>query len=313
MKMTDYQQPDDFLLDKRQVRNSFDLAAASYDEVAVLQREIGQRMAQRLDLIRINPQQILDAGAGTGSFSRLLSQRYPHARVIALDVSHAMLTVAKKSSSPPPAWRWWSSLRKKHTRQVFACGDIEQLPLTDNSVDLIFSNLTLQWCNDLERVFKGFRRILRPDGLLMFSTFGPDTLKELRYCWNKIDQFTHINTFIDMHDIGDALLRQRFTEPVMDVERIILTYRDISTLMSDLKMLGAHNVNAGRRQTLTGKGRIRSLTEAYECYRENGVLPASYEVVYGHAWAGMHQTHKNDSTADAIVPISQIQHRSLKG
>ena len=113
--------------------------------------------------------------------------------------------------------------------------------------------------------------------------------------------------------VSNYLFRQRFTEPVMDVERIILTYRDISTLMSDLKMLGAHNVNAGRRQTLTGKGRIRSLTEAYECYRENGVLPASYEVVYGHAWAGMHQTHKNDSTADAIVPISQIQHRSLKG
>jgi len=301
---------DDFLLDKKRVRSSFDLAADSYDKVAILQREIGHRMAQRMDLIRIEPQRILDAGAGTGSFCRLLSQRYPQSQVIALDISHAMLKIARQHAAAPATRRWLPFLRTKYFKQGYACGDIEQLPLIDNSVDLIFSNLTLQWCNDLEQVFAGFRRILRPNGLLMFSTFGPDTLMELRKCWSKIDHFTHINTFIDMHDIGDALMRHGFAEPVMDVERITLTYKDINTLMRDLKMLGAHNVTAGRRQTLTGKGRIKALGEAYEYYRNEGVLPASYEVVYGHAWAGTHRPHEHDSAHEARIPLSQLRNRS---
>jgi malonyl-CoA O-methyltransferase len=301
---------EDFLLDKQRVRSSFDLAANRYDEVAVLQREIGQRMAERLDLVRITPQRILDAGAGTGSFSRSLSQRYPQAHVIALDISHAMLRRAHRITSARSIWRRLPYIGKKFSKQLFACGDIEQLPLTADAVDLIFSNLTLQWCNDLEQVFAGFRRILVPGGLLMFSTFGPDTLKELRECWSRIDHFTHVNTFIDMHDIGDALLRHGFSEPVMDVERITLTYTDIKSLMHDLKSLGAHNVTRGRRQTLTGKGRIKALMDAYESYRRDGVLPASYEVVYGHAWAGTQKSQVHGPAHEARIPLSQLRDRS---
>ena len=151
---------EDFLLDKQRVRSSFDLAANRYDEVAVLQREIGRRMAERLDLVRITPQQILDAGAGTGSLSRSLSQRYPQAHVIALDISHAMLRRAYRVTSARSMWRRLPYIGKKFSKQLFACGDIEHLPLTADAVDLIFSNLTLQWCNDLEQVFvvvHGFR------------------------------------------------------------------------------------------------------------------------------------------------------------
>jgi malonyl-CoA O-methyltransferase len=178
---------------------------------------------------------------------------------------------------------------------------------------MIFSNLTLQWCNDLDRVFEGFWRILKPGGLLMFSTFGPDTLKELRACWHKIDQFTHVNAFIDMHDVGDALMRHRFSEPVMDVERLTLTYQDIRTLMQDLKMLGAHNVTAGRRQTLTGKGRIQALTRAYESYRHDGVLPASYEVVYGHAWIPANKEQDLHSGYETRIPLSHLRGPSRRG
>lgn len=300
----------DFHLDKHLVRSAFDQATEHYDEIAVLQREIGQRMLERLDLIRIQPQRILDAGAGTGSFSSSLSNRYPQSHIIALDLSSAMLRHARQHVSMNSTWRWLPYINKKFNKQMFVCGDIEQLPLTENCVDMIFSNLTLQWCNDLDRVFEELQRILKPGGLLMFSTFGPDTLMELRECWRKIDHFTHINAFIDMHDIGDALLRHRFSEPVMDAEHITLTYKDIRTLMHELKMLGAHNVTAGRRQTLTGKGRIKALIEHYETYRREGVLPATYEVVYGHAWVAENKLLDPHARHETTIPLSQLGNRS---
>jgi len=303
----------DFQLDKHLVRGAFDQAAERYNEVAVLQREIGQRMLERLGLIRIEPQRILDAGAGTGYFCSSLSQSYPQSSIVALDVSRAMLKYALRHTSSNSPWRWLPYFNKKFSKQVFVCGDIEQLPLVENSVDMIFSNLTLQWCNDIDRVFDEFWRILRPGGLLMFSTFGPDTLKELRECWRSIDSFTHVNAFIDMHDIGDALLRHRFREPVMDVENFMLTYKDIKTLMHDLKMIGAHNVTTGRRKTLTAKGHIKALVECYERYRQDGLLPATYEVVYGHAWVGENKTQAQRPGHETAVPLSQLRNRTRRG
>ena len=299
----------DFHLDKQRVRSAFDQAAADYDAVAVLQREVGQRMLDRLDLIRINPSRILDAGAGTGYFNAALSQRYPQSHVVALDLSLSMLEHAHHQSTANSPWRWLPYLNNKSSACIFVCGDVEQLPLAENCIDMIFSNLTLQWCNDMGRVFEEFRRILKPGGLFMFSTLGPDTLKELRECWKKIDHFTHVNAFIDMHDIGDALLRNLFSEPVMDVERFTLTYKEVKTLMHDLKMLGAHNVTAGRRQTLTGKGRFRALAGLYEKYRHDGVLPASYEVIYGHAWVPEKKQKSSSPAHEARIPLSQLRHR----
>lgn len=293
--------PELYRLDKRLMRRAFESAAREYDKSAMLQHEVGRRMLERLGLVRLKPSFILDAGAGTGAPSKALVQRYPGATVIALDIAHGMLLEARMRVSFLSKWF-------TH-RQTFVCSDIESLPLTTASVDMIFSNLSLQWCNDLDRALSEFYRVLKPGGLLMFSTFGPDTLKELRASWSKVDQYSHVNAFMDMHDIGDALVRARFANPVMDVERHTLTYPDLNTLLRDLKSIGAHNVTAGRPHGLTGKGRLRQLTAAYEKYRKDGVLPASYEVIYGHAWAP--ETMPQQTSRDGVVtiPLSSLHGR----
>lgn len=268
---------DNFTLDKARVRAAFDRAAPRYDDAAVLQSEVRARLLERLDLVKIQPQIILDIGAGTGHGTAALMQRYKKADVIAVDVAHGMLLQTRHKNS---SWRPWQKT------PALACGDAESLPFADACADMIFSNLTLQWCNDLDRTFKEFRRVLKPGGLLMFTTFGPDTLKELRQSWSSVDGFNHVNVFIDMHDIGDAMMRARLAIPVvMDAENFTLTYATVQHLMRDLKTIGAHNVTAGRARGLTGKGRMQAVYAAYENYRREGVLPATYEIVYGHAWA----------------------------
>ena len=173
--------------------------------------------------------------------------------------------------------RW---LRRPHA----VCADAARVPLASRSVDLVFSNLMLQWCNDPDTVFGEFRRVAAPGGLLTFTTFGPDTLKELRSAWSAADGYSHVNRFIDMHDLGDALVRAGFAEPVMDVEQFTLTYDDLRGLMNDLKAMGAHNVTHGRSRGLTGRRRLAAAVAAYEAFRVDGRLPATWEVVYGHAW-----------------------------
>lgn len=290
-------------LDKNLLRRAFERAAPRYDEAALLQREVGRRMLERLDLIQIKPQVILDIGCGTGSASRALTQRYKDARLVSVDLAFNMLKEARQRL--PFLTRW------RAKRPAYICADAECLPFDSASADMIFSNLTLQWCDDLDRVFAEFRRVLKPGGLLMFSTFGPDTLKELRASWAQVDDFNHINAFMDMHDIGDALVRARLATPVMDVEHFTLTYPDVLKLMHDLKTLGAHNVTAGRAYGLTGKGRLKALTLAYENYRTAGLLPASYEVVYGHAWGPDHAGMLNTEPGVAKVSLQQVR-RSLR-
>ncbi len=259
------------LLHKRSLRDAFGRAAEHYDDVAVLQREVGERIMERLQLVRVSPQTILDVGAGTGVFSQALSRRYKKARVVALDIAPRMLTQARKRKG------WFS-------RQGFVCGDADSLPIAPASIDLIFSNFTLQWCGELDQAFAEFRRVLKPGGLLMFSTLGPDTLKELRQSWQAVDGRPHVHDFIDMHDVGDALLRAGLSDPVMDVENFTLAYTDAMQLMRELKIIGAHNAAIDRPQGLTGKGSLKKMLSAYEDLRRDGVLPATYEVVYGHAW-----------------------------
>ncbi len=265
---------------KSRIRRSFERAASSYDGAAVLQREVSDRMAERLELIKLQPATILDAGSGTGYGARALRQRYDKARVIELDLALPMLQVASGGSA------WWQKklpfLRASRPPQV--CGDVENLPLASNSVDMIWSNLTLQWLTPPDRAFGELQRVLRPDGVLMFSTLGPDTLKELRQAFAGIDSFGHVNRFIDMHDVGDALVHAGFSEPVMDMEYITLTYESVKAVLLDLKAIGAQQLQDGRNPGLMGKSRWSQLVAAYERLRRDGRLPATYEVVYGHAW-----------------------------
>lgn len=259
-------------LDRIAMRQAFANAAKSYDAAAVLQREVAGRLLERFDYIKATPSVIVDIGAGTGEHTASLAKRFARSKVIGIDVAEPMLKQLKKRST------WRRPLRA-------VCADMQKLPLASNSVDLIFSNLALQWCESLEATFKEFNRVLRPGGFALFSTFGPDTLKELRHSWSVVDNRTHVHNFIDMHDIGDAMLRSGLAEPVMDVENFTLTYADVFSLMHELKAIGAHNVENDRQRGLTGRGRINALQNAYAQFKQDGILPASYEVVYGHAWA----------------------------
>ena len=263
---------DEFDLQRDAVRRSFADAADTYDEVAALQREVLARLLERLDVMPTTPAVVLDAGSGTGVGTRALADRFPRAQVIALDHAEPMARRARKRG------RWLRPLSA-------VCADALRLPLRDASVDLVFSNLMLQWLGAPDAAFREFLRVLKPGGRMLFTSFGPATLEELRDAWQAADDHVHVNRFIDMHDVGDALLRAGFRDPVMDAERMTLTYRDTMALMRDLQAMGAHNVTEGRPHGLTGPRRLRAMQAAYEARRTDGLLPATWEVVYGHASA----------------------------
>jgi malonyl-CoA O-methyltransferase len=277
-------------LDPRSVRRAFERAAATYDSAAVLQREVGQRMAERLALVRLAPEAILDAGCGTGDALTELRTRFPSASIVGVDIALAMLAAAKlRGISAGAAER--SILARllgprppAGGRTALVCADTCRLPLGGGNFDLLWSNLTLHWINEPAAAFAEFHRVLRVGGLLMFTTLGPDTLVEIRTAFAGVDRATHVSRFIDMHDLGDFLVHAGFAEPVMDMEKITLTYADASALMRDLKAIGAQNATVGRPRGLTGRARWQRMLAALERFRREGRLPATFEVVYGHAW-----------------------------
>lgn len=290
-------------VDKNLVRKAFEKAATTYDANAVLQREIADRMLERLDYIKHQPRTLLDAGTGTGYGAQHLRTRYPDTAIIALDLAESMLKIARPQTS------LWQKLRGT-TPFHAVCADIDQLPLKTSSVDMVWSSLALQWCNDLNVSFAELYRVLAPGGLLMFATFGPDTLKELRAAFAEVDGYSHVNEFVDMHDIGDVLVSAGFNTPVMDMEYITLTYADLKTMLLELKGIGAHNVTAGRNQGLMGRARWTALEAAFERRRKDGRLPATYEVIYGHAWVNQ-KTRTQDGYQ--IVQMNIQRRRSEKG
>lgn len=288
---------DVYYLDKTRIRRSFDRAATSYDAAAVLQTEVRARMFSRLDLVKIAPDTILDAGCGTGHASQTLLERYPQSRVISLDLAMGML---KKTQSNQVGIKHKVKSLLGLQKQHYVCSDIESLPLANASVGMMWSNLAVQWCNDLDAAFTEAHRVLQDEGLLIFSTFGPDTLKELRAASSADPEHIHVSRFIDMHDIGDALVRAGFTAPVLDVERFELTYDDALGVMRDLKAIGAHNAAEGRNRGLLGRGFLQKLNDNYERFRKDGKLPATYEVVYAHAW----KAKAKPKLADGAAPIN---------
>ena len=290
---------DSYHIDKARARASFGRAAETYDAAAILQKQVRDEMLSRLDLVKISPQVILDAGCGTGAASHALQKRFAKSQVVSLDFALPMLQ--KTRSHDLGLLSQLKSLFGS-TKQSLLCADIEALPLASASTGLIWSNLAIQWCNDLDAALQEFHRVLQPEGLLMLSTFGPDTLRELRVATNQNNvgepSRTSVSRFIDMHDIGDALVRAGFSAPVLDVERFTLTYDDVKSVMRDLKSIGAHNATDGRARGLLGRGFLQKLQENYEQFRSEGKLPATFEVVYGHAWRG------KDKPADGLSPIT---------
>lgn len=282
-------EPAPHALEKRRVRRAFGRAASGYEASAVLQRAVQAESLERLDVVRLSPARVLDLGCGPGGGSRLLRARYRRAQVVGADLALPMLRLQR------PGLRWWRRAQR-------VCADAEALPFASAAFDLVYSNLMLQWCHPPERALAEVARVLRPGGLFSFTSFGPDTLKELRGAWARVDGGPHVSTFVDMHDLGEALVRCGYQQPVLDVEHYTLTYPTLEALARDLKAIGAQNAALGRRRPLTGKKAWRALAAAYEDFRAHGVLPASYEVIHAHAWRSDRPVIER-SHGDSAVPL----------
>ena len=254
------------------VRRAFGRAAHSYEAHAALQDEVQQRLQERLDDVPLAAQDILDLGSGTGRGTAALCKRYPKARTIALDLALPMLQAARRQR------RWLRPLAR-------VCADAEALPFIESSIDLVHSSLCLQWCGRLDAVFDEFRRVLKPGGLVMFSTFGPQTLVELRSAFAEVDATARVSRFLDIQPIGDALLAAGFRDPVLERDVFTLTYPDALSLMRELRAIGATNADIDRPRGMTGKAHLRRVIESYESQRQDGRLSATYEVFYALAWA----------------------------
>ena len=269
----------DFQLDPGLVRRRAGRAAAGYASVDTLAREISRRMGERLDYIRIEPRRILDLGCGPGADLPAFAQRYPGVPRIAIDSAPAMLAQARGDTGLLKRLLRFG----KPAEPDFVCADATALPLARGSVSFAWSNLMLQWLHDPLPALKEIHRVLEVGGMLMFSTLGPDTLKELRAALPPSDA-EHLHRFIDMHDLGDALVGAGFSDPVMDMEMLTVTYTSLDDLLHDLRASGSANAAVTRPRGLVGKGHWQKLRANYEQLRRDGRLPATVEVVYGHAW-----------------------------
>ena len=234
-------------------------------------------MLERLQYIKLKPGRIVDAGCGDGHGAERLAKRYPRAQVLGLDFALPLLQVALGRDT-------WLRRVLKRARVEYLCADFASVPLAAASVDLAWSNLALHCAGEPQSAFKELRQMLKVGGLLMFSCYGPDTLKELKNAFAAHDLVPHVHDFVDMHDLGDMLSACGFDAPVMDMELITLTYADVDALLTDLCATGQQNVLAERRRGLTGKSVFNAMRAAYEKLRRDGRLPASFEIVYGHAW-----------------------------
>lgn len=287
--------------DSRHVRRAFSRSASGYERAAALQREIGARLMESLDYLddpalgRAPPRTVVDLGSGPGHAAAALRRRWPKAQVVAMDLALPMLREARRHAG------WWRPFAR-------VCGDARALPLADGSIDVLFSNLCLQWVDDLPAVLAGFRRALRPGGLLLFSTFGPETLHELREAFAGADDAPHVSPFAAIAQVGDALLHAGFRDPVLDRDMFVQPHPDLPHLMRELRDIGATNALHARRHTLTGRARFAAAAAAYEpMRRSDGTLPATWEALYAHAWAPEAGAPIRKNGLDTVaVPLSRI-------
>ena len=285
-------------LDTLRVQRAFDKAAPSYDKYAVLQRTVADHLLEILDIFTTKPAQVVDLGAGTGYCTSALQKRFPKAKLTLCDISRQMLKVAR--SKPR---RWFKTPR-------YVCANLNALPFAQNSVDVFFSSLAFQWCNDLDRLFKHCKDALKPDGLLIFSSLGPDTLRELRESFAAVDTNPHVHDFIDMHDVGDALVRAGFAAPVLQTDRITMTYQTMQDVMRDLRGIGAVNQASSKSRGLSSRQKFSAAQEHYEQFRHDDLLPATYEIVYAHAFSPNNRDPRQDGSTVASFPLHQLQRRS---
>lgn len=295
--------------DSQHIRHAFSRAAATYDGAAALQREVGARLAESLphyalsaDRQGATPAVVLDVGSGTGALAAHAQALWPRACVVALDLALPMLARRPRGSLADAV--------RRRARPRPVCADARAVPLREASVDVVVSNLCLQWTEDLPAVLAGFRRLMRPGGLLLFSTFGPETLHELRAAFAG-DAVPHVSGFAPIAAVGDALVAGGWRDPVLDRDVFVRGHADLPALMRELRELGATNASDARRRTLTGRGRFARAAAAYEPLRRDGLLPSSWEVLYAQAWAPPHGTPVRIGGADEVrIPVHGIPVRT---
>lgn len=255
----------DFSIDKDKVRHSFSSAVSSYDGFASLQRKVGLELLNKND--SFEKKNILDVGCGTGFLAQEILLKALVQQMITVDIALPMVQATK------------NKLKSEGAVQ-YICADAEKLPFLDKTVDQIISNLALQWCQNLTAVFKGFKRILKQDGQILFSTFGPDTLQELKTSWAEVDNYTHVNNFYSVDHLTIFLERAEFKDIQIEVKYYQSNYRTVIELMRELKGIGANNVLSGRNPNITSKAQMQKMVDAYEKQRKNDFIPATYEVIF---------------------------------
>lgn len=273
---------------KREICNSFNAHAKDYENAAKIQLEIGSRLIQRLDYFKIKPKNILDLGCASGSLTKLLKNRYPEANIFGLDLAFAMLKEVTNQN---------------FTNLSLINADLEALPFTNNSFDLVFANQAIHWANSLPLAMDEIKRVMQIDGCLMFSTLGPGSLKEFKAAWAKVDQYAHAHDFIDMHNLGDLLLARGFKDPVVDTENITVQYKTPMHLIRNLKAQGVRNINSKRSRGLTGKKTWEDFKNGL--VQSNGKYPLTYEVIYGQAWNA--QISNSEQVSEAYISLKQIR------
>ncbi len=285
-------------LEIEKISKSFSKAAKHYESSAFLQKEVASRLLERLELMNVKPERVLDAGCGTGFCTRALKKKYKKAKIIGVDIAPGMIDLANKENG------LFSKLgfsKVESNKIEYHCADINKLPFDNNHFDLVFSNLAVQWIMEPKLAFLELNRVLKPGGILIFSSMGEETLNELKQSWSSVDKRIHVNHFFDMKQVGDQVFSSNFENTVMDRDIITMTYQTMVGLMKDLKAIGANNLNSERPKGLMGKTKFNQLKAAYEKFRwEDGQLPATYDVIYGHAWkkmedfSGGYHTYKVD-------------------
>lgn len=279
---------------KHPTQIAFDRAAPGYNTYAVVQQEIGERLFERLEFIRLQPESTLDLGTGTGFLLPKLRARFPQAAITAIDVSKQSLAQAKQSYDDLDI--------------DFVQADANDLPFDANTFDVVISNLMLPWTPDMMATFASCLRVLKKGGLFIFTTVGIDTLKELRQAFSQVDARDHVNVFYDMHDIGDAMLQTGFADPVADMEYLTVTYKNLSRLFEDLKKTGSHVLPPPSATGLYPPSKWKKMCQAYETMKNSdGLYPATTEIIYGHAFKPHRATQRADESGAVAISIDEIK------
>jgi len=280
------------MINKSLKRMIFDRAAKTYDQYAVLQHQIIDNLIDRLQFVKFDPKLIIDLGSGTSRAGQLLQRKYKKTKIINLDFSEKMLLQGQAKNKNFLQW-----VRRKD--DMYICSDFEQLPFAKNSFDMVWSSSSIQWASNIEQLLKGVLNVLKPGGLFILSTFGPETLLELNQISKQIFNKSTTSHFIDMHELGDLLLNLGFQNPVLDRENFVMTYQHPSDLFKDLKKIGATSGNMDEYKGMKGRGYLEKIIHEYSNYKKDNLYPASYEVIYAHAW--------KPNNTDNLKPINFVK------